>query len=178
MGSSFGPFGLARGSVRPCFLNFPFFFLSPTPSMLPASSPAPPREGAVAPSLWEEAASSAALRHYRSLPKKGKPQGRESTVLAAFLLSTAQAPQSPTVLSMGTGTKCLGASRLGARGDLVHDAHAEAIARRALLRLVYSEIGRGAQPDWLVASGDGGRWRLKDGHCLHLYITQLPCMCC
>lgn len=143
--------------------------------MLAASSPAPPREGAVVPSTWAEATSSAALRHYRSLPKKGKPQGRESTVLAAFLLSTPQNPHSPTVLSMGTGTKCLGASRLSARGDLVHDAHAEVIARRALLRLVYSEIGRGAPSEWLVASGDGGRWRLRDGHCLHLYITQLPC---
>ncbi|KAK8456366.1 hypothetical protein SEVIR_3G011900v4 [Setaria viridis] len=143
--------------------------------MLLSSSPAPPREGAVAPSLWAEAASSAVLRHYHSLPKKGKPQGRESTVLAAFLLSTPQDPQSPTVLSMGTGTKCLGASRLSTRGDLVHDAHAEVIARRALLRLVYSEFGHSGQPDWLVGSGDGRRWRLKDGHCLHLYITQLPC---
>ncbi|KAF8769316.1 hypothetical protein HU200_006832 [Digitaria exilis] len=142
--------------------------------MLP-SAPAPPHEGAAAPSPWAEAASSAALRHYRSLPKKGKPQGRESTVLAAFLLSTPQDPHSPAVLSMGTGTKCLGASRLSARGDLVHDAHAEVIARRALLRLIYSEISRGAPPEWLVASGDGGRWRLRDGYCLHLYITQLPC---
>ncbi|WVZ87730.1 hypothetical protein U9M48_034325 [Paspalum notatum var. saurae] len=145
-------------------------------SMLAASSPAATsREGAVVPPLWAEATSSAALRHYRSLPKKGKPQGRESTVLAAVLLSTPQDPHCPTVLSLGTGTKCLGASRLSARGDLVHDAHAEVIARRALLRLVYSGIGRGAPPEWLVASGDSGRWRLRDGHCLHLYITQLPC---
>ncbi|RLM64372.1 tRNA-specific adenosine deaminase 1 [Panicum miliaceum] len=84
--------------------------------MLPSSSPAAPREGTVAPSLWAEDAYSSALRHYRSLPKKGKPQGRESTVLAAFLLSTPQEPQSPTVLSMGTGTKCLGASPQRPRG--------------------------------------------------------------
>jgi tRNA-specific adenosine deaminase 1 len=119
--------------------------------------------------------SSAALGHYRSLPKKGKPQGRESTVLAAFLLSSVEEPLRPIVLSMATGTKCLGAARLGGRGDLVHDAHAEVVARRALLRLVYSEIGRDAASDWLVASGDGGRWRLRDGHYLHLYVTRLPC---
>ncbi|XP_037480102.1 tRNA-specific adenosine deaminase TAD1-like [Triticum dicoccoides] len=110
--------------------------------------------------LWAKAASLAALRQYYALPKKGKPQGCESTVLAAFLLSFPQNPLNPTVLSLATGTKCLGAARL---------------ARRALLRLIYAEIGTDNPPSWLVASGTDGRWRLKDGHQLHLYITQLPC---
>ena len=138
--------------------------------MLRASSPQ--RQDGV---LWAEAASSAALRQYYALPKKGKPQGRESTVLAAFLLSSPENPLNPTVLSLATGTKCLGAARLGPRGDLVHDAHAEVVARRALLRLIYAEIGTDNPPSWLVASGADGRWRLRDGHQLHLYITQLPC---
>jgi tRNA-specific adenosine deaminase 1 len=136
-----------------------------------STSPPQPQDGV----RWAEAASTAALRRYASLPKKGKPQGRESTVLAAFLLSSPQDPLGPAVLSLATGTKCLGASRLGPRGDLVHDGHAEAVARRALLRLVYAEIAADSPPSWLVASGDSGRWRLRDGHQLHLYITQLPC---
>lgn len=40
------------------------------------------------------------------------------------------------MLSLTTGTKCLGTC-----GDLVHDAHAEDVARRTLLRLIYAEIG-------------------------------------
>ncbi|KAI5009554.1 hypothetical protein ZWY2020_011691 [Hordeum vulgare] len=138
--------------------------------MLRPSSPRP-QDGV----QWAEAASSAALRQYCALPKKGKPQGRESTVLAAFLLSSPENPLNPTVLSLATGTKCLGAARLRPRGDLVHDAHAEVIARRALLRLIYAEIGTDNPPSWLVASGTDGRWRLNDGHQLHLYITQIPC---
>ncbi|XP_044973686.1 tRNA-specific adenosine deaminase TAD1-like [Hordeum vulgare subsp. vulgare] len=132
---------------------------------------APPQDGV----QWAEAASSAALRQYRALPKKGKPQGRKSAVLAAFLLSSPENPLNPIVLSLATDTKCLGAARLGPRGDLFHDAHAEVIARRALLHLIYAEIGTDNPPSWLVASGTDGRWRLKDGHQLHLYITQIPC---
>jgi tRNA-specific adenosine deaminase 1 len=143
------------------------------PSSAASSPPAPP------PSPWDdvswaESTSSTVLQHYNSLPKKGKPQGRESTVLAAFLLSTPQQdPRNLTVLSLATGTKCLGAARLNHHGDLVHDAHAEVVARRALLRLIYTEIGRSGASDWLVASGE--KWKLRDGYHLHLYITQIPC---
>ncbi|XP_072982213.1 tRNA-specific adenosine deaminase TAD1 isoform X9 [Typha latifolia] len=103
---------------------------------------------------WSSRVSNAVLALYRSLPKKGKPQGRETTVLAAFLLSS----PSYEVVALGTGTKCIGGSLLSPRGDVVNDSHAEIIARRALLSF-----------------DRGKKYKMSEGWHLHLYVTQLPC---
>ncbi|CAA7399066.1 unnamed protein product [Spirodela intermedia] len=142
-----------------------------------------PDPGGAGRSRWGEKVSKAALSLYYSLPKKGKPQGRETTVLAAFLLS------SPThdlqVVALGTGTKCIGGSLLSPRGDVVNDSHAEVIARRALQRFFYSEKDEGRSEDGPLsdllfcmddaAPSDGReKYAMRPGWELHLYVTQLP----
>ncbi|XP_020079944.1 tRNA-specific adenosine deaminase 1-like [Ananas comosus] len=164
---------------------------SSSSSSSPSTSPLPWREER---SKWAERVSDAALSLYRSLPKKGKPQGRESTVLAAFLISSPS--HDLDVVALGTGTKCIGGSLLSPRGDVVNDSHAEIIARRSLLRYFYSEIERlsSARSNEGVIKNDFGceespssifsldsssyekkKYKMKKGWHLHLYITQLPC---
>ncbi|KAK3029210.1 hypothetical protein RJ639_039290 [Escallonia herrerae] len=218
-------------------------------------------------SQWGERVSNAVLTAYSSLPKKGKPQGREVTVLAAYLISSPSLQvqldvkelvkeKNPMelreyavwelihlfgcvlelkVVALGTGTKCIGRSRLSFQGDVVNDSHAEVIARRALLRLMsfqvsvfaylclrrmnsdrrarhgvrllpegcpaclstaghlyfYTEIqclghnnrstrlpGHDVADFIFQLESDGfgrGKYRLKAGWQLHLYISQLPC---
>ncbi|KAL6981935.1 tRNA(Ala)(adenine(37)) deaminase [Sarracenia purpurea var. burkii] len=145
---------------------------------------------------WGKRVSEAVFAVYNSLPKKGKPQGREVTVLAAFLLSSPS--QELQVVALGTGTKCVGRSLLSPRGDIVNDSHAEIIARRALLRYFYAEIhyltsiisklqhtncGIPLQGDDVANSifcldSDAfgqGKYKIRAGWKLHLYISQLPC---
>ncbi|CAO2835094.1 unnamed protein product [Amaranthus hypochondriacus] len=144
---------------------------------------------------WGEIVSEKVFALYNSLPKKGKPQGREVSVLAAFLLSSPS--QDLEVIALGTGTKCLPRSSRSPNGDVINDSHAEVIARRALLRFFYSEIQRYCNfikkdgvdtsqdlhgvngldfPSYLEIDESGqGLYKIKEGWHLHLYISQLPC---
>ncbi|KAI3441808.1 A to I editase domain-containing protein [Psidium guajava] len=149
-------------------------------------------------SAFAERASDKVLARYRSLPKKGKPQGGEVTVLAAFLFSSPS--RELEVVSLGTGTKCIGRSLRSFHGDVVNDSHAEIIARRALMRYLYAEIQRlkmsysnhgtdhgsnrsqcddvhdSKSPLEPILEGhDEGKYRMRVGWQLHLYISQLPC---
>lgn len=145
---------------------------------------------------WGETISEKVFSVYNNLPKKGKPQGREVTVLAAFLVSSSS-PQDLEVVALGTGTKCLGRSQLSSNGDIVNDSHAEIIARRALMRLFYTEIHHLSQNNcesehhktkkmrcdnvnnFLLQldeeAGAERKYVMRKGWKLHLYISQLPC---
>ena len=60
---------------------------------------------------------------FEVLPKSGKPIGQEWTTMAAIVKHEVGVKMS--VLSLGTGSKCIGRLKLSAQGDIVNDSHAE-----------------------------------------------------
>ena len=68
---------------------------------------------------------------FQKLPKKGKPNpDSEWTVLAGIVRELGGNFE---VVSLGTGTSCLGANETSPDGYLVHDSHAEVVCKRAFV---------------------------------------------
>ncbi|KAL6768549.1 hypothetical protein ACKKBF_B11180 [Auxenochlorella protothecoides x Auxenochlorella symbiontica] len=133
-----------------------------------------------------QAVAGAALDCFAALPRTGKPQAHEHTVLAAIVLSTPTPHCPPTlcVAALATGTKCLGASARDPGGAALNDCHAEVLARRAFLLFLHAharDLGSQGAVDPLCRDEEGGggcgapRLRLRPGVGVHLYVSQPPC---
>lgn len=143
-----------------------------------------------------EAVASAVVEKYAELPKNGKPSTNEWTILAGLVASRRQSRQGEaenapsahdavSVVALATGSKCLSASGLRQDGRALHDSHAEVLARRSFIHFLQSqlllcnELGESAVSDGncILAKSprDDGRYCLKDGVSLHLFVSQAPC---
>ena len=98
--------------------------------------------------LLADAVADAAGAAFGALPKRGKPQEREWTVMAAVVAVEAGAAAS--ALCVATGTKCLGHGKMSREGDVLNDAHAEVLARRCLRSFLLAEATQ------LSRDGGGG----------------------
>eukprot|EP01112_Ceratiomyxa_fruticulosa_P021567 TRINITY_DN7634_c0_g2_i4.p1 TRINITY_DN7634_c0_g2~~TRINITY_DN7634_c0_g2_i4.p1 ORF type:complete len:506 (-),score=94.10 TRINITY_DN7634_c0_g2_i4:513-2030(-) len=98
----------------------------------------------------------AVIHHYNKLPKKGKPSQNEWTILASIAVTFPSGSVDEyriEILSLGSGNKCVGRDRMSENGDIVNDAHAEVIARRAFLRFLYEELQNIQQSKFLRVEG-------------------------
>ncbi|XP_070195560.1 tRNA-specific adenosine deaminase 1-like isoform X2 [Littorina saxatilis] len=121
-------------------------------------------------------------KHYTQLPKKGKPQeGKEWTLLAAVVQQTEQGDGDELkVVAMGTGSKCLGQSKMSPSGVVVNDSHAEIIARRAFLLYLYGELraaylGGNSSVFTCPTPLTAHRCDLKPGVQFHFFTSHTPC---
>ncbi|NWI89977.1 ADAT1 deaminase, partial [Pitta sordida] len=129
--------------------------------------------------------------HYRTrLPKQGKPDpNREWTSLAAVvkvepaaqggvLAGAGNTQVTKEVVAMGTGTKCIGQTKMRKTGDILNDSHAEVVAKRSFQRYLLHQM-------WLAASHqqcsifcpgtETGKWKLKQHIIFVFFTSHTPC---
>jgi tRNA-specific adenosine deaminase 1 len=156
----------------------------------------------------DEAVATAVLEWFHANVPEKKHAANEYTVLSGLVVyreGTNDDNHRVHVLSIGTGTKCLGRSQLCPDGLLIHDAHAEAMCRRGFLRYLYLELQHRHQQGYFVPpsntstidetsksshvslSGpevsksifewhpEDNRLHLKTDCSLYLYVSEAPC---
>ncbi|XP_050407486.1 double-stranded RNA-specific editase 1 isoform X2 [Patella vulgata] len=98
-------------------------------------------------------------------------------VLAGFVMT--RVDNSPEVISVATGTKCINGEYMSGQGLSLNDCHAEIIARRSLLRYFYAQLqlhldNKTSESSIFEQNGDRG-FQLKENIKFHLYINTAPC---
>lgn len=114
---------------------------------------------------------------YNRIGKKGKPQaGREWTKMSCIVKTDSTG--AIEVLTLATGTKCIGENIRTKRGNLLNDSHAEVLARRLLMKCFYKEVQNchiGAKSSMFCYCRETGKFILKDDVKFHLFSTDVPC---
>ena len=99
-------------------------------------------------------------------------------VVAGFVM-TMPTGNAPTVVSIGTGTRCVEGDKLSLEGVVVHDSHAEVVARRSLLRYFYRQLhlyfSGNEDTIFTPSSSEEGKLVVREGVEFHLYISTAPC---
>ncbi|XP_047574206.1 double-stranded RNA-specific editase 1 isoform X4 [Lutra lutra] len=101
-------------------------------------------------------------------------------VLAGVVMTTGTDVKDAKVISVSTGTKCINGEYMSDRGLALNDCHAEIIARRALLRFLYTQLelyftNKDNQKRSIFQKSERGGLKLRDSVQFHLYISTSPC---
>ncbi|XP_034030633.1 double-stranded RNA-specific adenosine deaminase [Thalassophryne amazonica] len=82
-----------------------------------------------------------------------------------------------TVVSLGTGNRCVKGEELSLKGETVNDCHAEIISRRGFVRFLYSELLKhyDGTDDSIFEPAEDNKLKIKSDITFHLYISTAPC---
>ncbi|KAM9852095.1 double-stranded RNA-specific adenosine deaminase [Aulostomus maculatus] len=82
-----------------------------------------------------------------------------------------------TVVSLGTGNRCVKGEELSLKGETVNDCHAEIISRRGFVRFLYNELHKhfDGTDESIFEPAEKNKLRIKSDITFHLYISTAPC---
>lgn len=110
------------------------------------------------------------LKRFETLPKSGKPKTGEWTVLSCIVL---EVEGNLSVAALGTGSKCIGRTKLSPNGDILNDAHAEVVCRRSFSRFLFDHMKNGAT--FLRFDDTSKKYGIREGVRFHFFTTHAPC---
>lgn len=111
---------------------------------------------------------------FEKLPKTGKPKPNEWTVLSCILQS--HLAKNLQIVSLGTGSKCIGQTKLDDTGIILNDSHAEVLARRGFIRYIYEQIEYALKSeDSIFSLNEDKEIFLKPNIHFHFFSSHLPC---
>lgn len=124
---------------------------------------------------FSERISNECISKFSSLGKNGRPVNNE-WVIVACILKAQHNDQNLTlkVVSLGTGSKCIGKSKLPSNGDRLHDSHAEVIVRRAFKLYLIEQLKFHLENKESIFIFDKG-FVIKEGISFHFYCNHVPC---
>ena len=119
------------------------------------------------------------LQQFAKLSKKGKPKDSEWTVLSSVFLFKQEKPSDFHIVCLATGTKCLDGDtrRRSLPGTLLHDSHAEVLARRGLIYWILEQINlvSKGQVSSYISKGADGKYDWTKKWKIGMLSTHLPC---
>lgn len=113
------------------------------------------------------------LEFFNKLPKTGKPNAIEWTILSAIVKIDNE--NEMDVVAVGTGTKCLGSDKLSELGDILNDSHAEIVCRRNFLRYLMDQMMKTKSGSIFNFNNDQNIFEMKAGIDFHFFTTASPC---
>lgn len=113
------------------------------------------------------------LEHFVLLPKSGKPNTKEWTILSCIVLEQMDCF---SVVALGTGSKCIGQSKMASSGEILNDSHAEIICRRSFLRFLYTEMLENST--LFIFDEHLKKFKVPSDAKFHFFTTHVPCGDC
>ncbi|KAJ8349646.1 hypothetical protein SKAU_G00247760 [Synaphobranchus kaupii] len=152
--------------------------LDQTPSRQPI-----PREGLQLhlPQVLADAVSRLVVDKFSELTDNFTSPHARRKVLAGVVMTTGADVKEAQVICVSTGTKCINGEYMSDRGLALNDCHAEIIARRSLIRYLYTELehflsnSKEEHQKSIFTRCEKHGYRLKDHVQFHLYISTSPC---
>ncbi|XP_069031334.1 double-stranded RNA-specific editase 1-like [Embiotoca jacksoni] len=143
-----------------------------------------PREGLQLhlPQVLANAVSRLVIEKFSELTDNFTSPHARRKVLAGVVMTTGADVKDAQVICVSTGTKCINGEYMSDRGLALNDCHAEIVARRSLIRFLYSQLEHFLSnseeehhTSMFTRCDSRQGFRLKDHVQFHLYISTSPC---